>query len=63
MMKTKDDKSNLESGFDNMMDAALEYEFLKRQKKLIPNELRERLDNVFNWLNNLSDKEYSRLIG
>lgn len=61
-MKTKGRKSNLESGFDDMMNTALEYEFLKRQKKPIPDELHKRLDKVFNWLNNLSDKEYSKLI-
>lgn len=61
-MKTKGRKSNLESGFDDMMNAALEYEFLKKQKKSIPNELRERLEKAFNWLNNLSDEEYSKLI-
>lgn len=53
----------VESGFDDMMNAALEYEFLKRQKKSIPSELRERLEKVFNWLNDLSDEDYSRLIG
>ena len=63
MMKTKGSKSNLESGFDDMMNVALEYEFLKRQKKPIPNELRKRLKNVFNWLYNLSDKDYLKLIG
>ena len=63
MMKTKGRKINLESGFDDMMNAALEYEFFKRQKKPIPDELRKRLDKVFNWLNNLSYKDYSRLIG
>lgn len=62
-MKTKGGKSNLESGFDDMMNVALEYEFLKRQKKPIPDELQERLDNVFKWLYNISDKNYSRLIG
>lgn len=62
-MKTKGRKNNLESGFDDMMNVALEYEFLKRQKKHIPSELRERLEKAFNWLNDLSDKEYSRLIG
>ena len=46
-MKTKDGKSNLESGFDDMMNVALEYEFLKRQKKPIPDELQERLDKAF----------------
>ena len=61
-MKTKGRKINLESGFNDMMTAALEYEFLKQQKKPIPDELLERLDNVFNWLNNLSDKEYAKLI-
>ena len=61
-MKTKGGKSNLESGFDNMMNVALEYEFLKRQKKPIPDELQERLDKAFNWLNNLSREEYSKLI-
>ncbi len=62
-MKIKGEKSNLESGFDDMMSAALEYEFLKRQKKPIPNKLRERLNKAFNWLENLSDKDYSKLIG
>ncbi len=45
-----------------MINAALEYEFLRRQKKPIPDELQERLDNVFNWLYNLSDKDYAKLI-
>lgn len=61
-MKTRGRKRNLESGFDDMITAALEYEFLKRQKKPIPNELQERLDKSFNWLENLSSEEYSKLI-
>lgn len=61
-MKTKGRKSNLESGFNDMMNTVLEYEFLKKKRKPISNELKARLDKVFNWLDNLSDKEYSKLI-
>ncbi len=61
-MKTKGRKRNLESGFNDMMNAALEYEFLRKQNKPIPDELQKRLDKVFSWLGNLSSEEYSKLI-
>lgn len=61
-MKTKNQKSSLEAGFNNMMNTAIEYELLKSQDKPIPDELRKRFDKVAEWMNNLSDFEYSRLI-
>lgn len=44
------------------MSSAIEYEMLTRKGKPIPNELQRRIDESIDWLNNLSDEEYSRLI-
>ena len=53
---------DFDRGFDNMMSSALEYEILTRQGKAIPRELQDRLDESREWLNGLSDYDYSRLI-
>lgn len=49
-------------GFNNMMSSAVEYGFLKRAGKPISKELQDRLNESSNWLNGLTDEEYSRLI-
>jgi hypothetical protein len=59
MKKTNDD---FDSGFHNWMSSAIEYEMLTRQGKPIPRKLQRRIDESIDWLNNLSDEEYSRLI-
>ena len=51
-----------DKGFHNMMSAAMEYEWRKRQGKPIPEDLQKRLDESSKWLNGLSDEDYSRLI-
>ena len=51
-----------DEGFDKMMAAALEHEWLMRQGKPIPDELLRRLDESSAWLAGLSDEDYSRLI-
>ena len=55
-------KTDFDEGFDNWMSSAIEYERLTRQGKSISRKLQRRIDESFDWLNNLSDKEYSRLI-
>ncbi len=59
MKKTNDD---FDRGFDNWMSSAIEHETLTRQGKPIPTGLQRRLDEARDWLNNLSDSDYSRLI-
>ena len=59
MKKTNDD---FDSGFNKMMSSAIEYEILTRQGKPIPRKLQKMLDESSDWLNNLSDEEYSSLI-
>jgi len=59
MKKTNDD---FDTGFNKMMSSAIEYERLTRQGKPIPRKLQRRIDESIDWLNNLSDEEYSRLI-
>ena len=58
-MKANDD---FDIGFNNWMSSAIEYEMLTRQGKPIPRKLQRRIDEATDWLNNLSDEEYSRLI-
>ena len=53
---------DFDRGFDNMLSSALEYEMLTRQGKPIPIGLQRRLDEASDWLNNLSDRDYSRFI-
>ena len=53
---------DFDRGFDNMVYSALEYERLTIQGKPIPIELQRRLDEARDWLSNLSDRDYSRLI-
>ena len=55
-------KTDFDKDFDNWMSAAIEYERLTRQGKLIPRKLQKMLDESSDWLNNLSDEDYSRLI-
>lgn len=59
MKKTNDD---FDAGFNKMMSSAIEYEMLTRQGKPIPRKLQKMLDESSDWLNNLSDDEYSSLI-
>ena len=59
MKKTNDD---FDAGFNKMMSSAIEYEMLTRQGKPIPRKLQKMLDESSDWLNNLSDEDYSRLI-
>lgn len=58
-MKTNDD---FDAGFNKMMSSAIEYEILTRQGKPIQRKLQKMLDESSDWLNNLSDEDYSRLI-
>ena len=58
-MKANDD---FDAGFNKMMSSAIEYERLTRQGKQIPRKLQKMLDESSDWLNNLSDEEYSSLI-
>ena len=51
-----------DDGFHRMMSSALEYESLMSKGKSIPMELQQRLDESSDWLNNLSDEDYSRPI-
>lgn len=57
----KTDK-DFDEGFDKWMSSAIEHEMLTRQGKPIPRELQRRIDESIDWLHNLSDEEYSRLI-
>ena len=59
MKKTNDD---FDAGFNKMMSSAIEYERLTRLGQPIPRKLQKMLDESSDWLNNLSDEEYSRLI-
>ena len=53
---------DFDRGFEEMMSSAIEYETLKRAGKKIPKRLEERLRRSTEWLNGLSDEDYSRLI-
>ena len=53
---------DFDEGFDKWMSSAIEYEMLTRQGKPIPRKLQRRIDESSDWLNNLSDEDYSRLI-
>ena len=59
MTKTNDD---FDTGFNKMMSSAIEYEMLTRQGESIPRKLQKRMDEGGDWLNNLSDEDYSSLI-
>ena len=48
--------------FNNWMSSAIEYKRLIRHGKPIPRKLQKRMDEANDWLTNLSDEEYSRLI-
>jgi len=53
---------DFDRGFNEMMSASIEYERLKRAGKKIPKCLQERMKESSDWLNNLSDEDYSKLI-
>lgn len=53
---------NFDSGFNNMMSSAIEYERLKSKGEPIPDELKWRMEQAGSWIRDLSDSEYSRLI-
>ena len=53
---------DFDEGFHSWMSSAIEHEMLTRAGKPIPRELQRRIDESIDWLNNLSDEEYSRLI-
>ena len=59
MKKTND---NFDTGFNKMMSSAIKYERLTRLGKPISRKLQKMLDESSDWLNNLSDKDYSSLI-
>lgn len=62
-MKTRSSSmDDFDRGFNEMMSSAIEYEKLKRAGKRIPKRVEERLKRSKEWLNGLSDEEYSRLI-
>ena len=44
------------------MSSAIKYKRLTRHGKSISKKLQRRMDETSNWLNNLSDEEYNRLI-
>lgn len=53
---------DFDSGFNNWMGAAIEYESRMSKGKEITPDLEQRMEEARNWFNNLSDDEYSRLI-
>ena len=57
-----DGKADFDEGFHNWVSSAIEYEMLTRAGKPIPRELQRRIDESIEWVNNLCDEEYSRLI-
>ena len=57
------EKIDFDEGFDNWMSSAIEYEKLTSKGKPIPRELQMRVDESWDWFNNLSDENYHRLIG
>lgn len=61
-MSLEKTNKDFDHGFDKWMFSAIEHEMLKRQGKPIPIGLQRQLDEASDWLNNLSDKDYNRLI-
>lgn len=61
-MSLEKTNKDFDRGFHNWMSSAIEHEMLTRQGKPIPTELQRRMDEARDWLSNLSDEEYSRLI-
>ena len=55
-------RTDFDIGFDKWMSSAIEHEMLTRQGKPIPRKLQRRIDESIEWVNNLSDEDYSRLI-
>lgn len=61
-MSLEKTNGDFDRGFDKWMSSAIEHEMLTRQGKPIPRKLRRRIDEARDWLHNLSDEDYSRLI-
>lgn len=54
---------DFDRGFNEMMSASIEYEkFKSAYKKKIPKRVEKRMQESSEWLNGLSDEEYSKLI-
>ena len=55
-------EDEFEDGFNNWMSSSLHYEHCRRNNISISDELQERMNSASNWIENLSDDEYDRLI-
>ena len=53
---------DFDTEFNNMMSSAIRYEQLKKAKKLIPAKLKANLARFSEWLSNMSDEDYNKLI-
>jgi len=51
-----------DDGFHNMMQSALAAEWCKRRGREVPVHVKAGLERARNWLNELSPREYDRLI-
>lgn len=61
-MEANKHDNNFDAGFHNMMASAMEVDWYEKHGKPIPQELKKRRDEARDWLNGLSDEEYSSLI-
>lgn len=57
-----DNDNDFDAGFHNWMSSAMACEWYEKQGTPISQELKKRRDEAIDWLNGLSDEEYSRLI-
>lgn len=57
-----DNDNDFDADFHNWMASAMACEWYKKQGKPIPQELKKRRAEAIDWINGLSDEEYSRLI-
>ena len=51
-----------DAGFHNMMASAMHADWYEKHGKPVPQELKKRLAAAVDWINGLSNEEYSRLI-
>ena len=51
-----------DAGFHNWIQSALAAEWCKRHGKKVPKDVQANLEKAGNWISNLTDSEYSRLI-
>ena len=56
------EQDDFDTGFNKMMSSTIEYERLTRAGKPIPKKLQRMMEESSDWLNGLSDEEYSSLI-